>query len=69
MSTPPNTIALSVTNIPMTKMYQLIRLIFGNATSLAPIISGSTKLPRMAGTAGISTKNTIMMPCIVNSLL
>ena len=69
MSTPPNTIAPTVKMKPMTKMYQLIRLIFGNATSLAPIISGRTKLPRMAGTAGISTKNTIAMPCIVNSLL
>ena len=36
----------------MTKMYQLRRLIFGKATSLAPSISGSTKLPRIAGTAG-----------------
>ena len=50
----------------MTKMYQLRRFSFGNATSLAPIISGSTKLPRTAGTAGISTKNTIVTPCIVN---
>ncbi len=55
--------------MPMTNTYQLRRLSFGNATSLAPIISGSTKLPRIAGTAGISTKNTIMMPCIVNSRL
>ena len=53
----------------MTKTYQLRRLIFGNATSLAPSISGSTKLPRIAGTAGMRTKNTIATPCIVNSLL
>jgi uncharacterized membrane protein YfcA len=38
---------------PMRKMYQLIRLIFGKATSFAPIIRGNTKLPITAGTAGI----------------
>ena len=41
----------------------------GTPTSFAPIISGITKLPRTAGTAGISTKKTIMTPCIVNSRL
>ena len=55
--------------VPTTKTYQLRRLIFGNATSLAPSISGRTKLPRIAGTAGIRTKKTIMIPCIVNSRL
>ena len=54
---------------PMTKTYQLRRLSFGNATSFAPIISGSTKLPSIAGTAGISTKNTMITPCMVNSRL
>ena len=38
---------------PMVKMYQLRRFSLGNATSLAPIISGMTKLPSTAGTAGI----------------
>ena len=61
--------AKSVMAMPMTKTYQLMRLIFGNATSFAPIIRGRTKFPRIAGTAGIRTKNTIMMPCIVNSRL
>ena len=53
----------------MTKMYQLRRFSFGNATSFAPSISGRMKLPRIAGTAGISTKNTIATPCMVNILL
>ena len=61
--------AASVKMNPMTRQYQLSRLIFGKATSFAPIMSGITKFPRMAGTAGISTKNTIATPCIVNSRL
>ena len=51
---------------PVTKTYQLRRFSFGNATSFAPIISGITKLPSTAGTAGTSTKKTIVTPCIVN---
>ena len=50
-------------------MYQLSRLIFGNATSFAPIISGSRKLPSIAGIDGIRKKNTITTPCIVKILL
>jgi len=69
VSTPPTIIAVVVNRKPKTNTYQLRRLIFGKATSLAPIISGNAKLPRMAGTAGISTKNTMFTPCIVNSLL
>jgi hypothetical protein len=53
----------------MVKMYQLRRLSFGKATSFAPSCSGRTKFPRMAGTAGINTKNTIATPCMVNNLL
>ena len=41
----------------------------GNARSLAPSISGSRKLPSVAGIAGIRKKNTMMTPCIVNKLL
>ena len=52
MSTPPTIIAVVVKMNPMTNTYQLSRLIFGNATSLAPIISGSTKLPSIAGHRG-----------------
>jgi hypothetical protein len=41
-------------------------LIFGNATSFAPIISGMAKLPRIAGIDGMRKKNTMTMPCMVN---
>ena len=34
-----------------------------------PAASGSTKFPRIAGTAGINTKNTMATPCMVNNLL
>ena len=58
--------AARVNTNPMTKTYQLSRLIFGNATSFAPIMIGIAKLPRMAGTAGMRTKNTMATPCMVN---
>ena len=50
-------------------MYQLSRLSLGKARSLAPIISGTRKLPSTAGIAGIRKKNTMMTPCMVNSRL
>ena len=50
-------------------MYQLSRLIAGNARSLAPIMSGSRKLPSVAGIDGIRKKKIMITPCIVNSLL
>ncbi len=50
-------------------MYQLIRLIFGNARSFAPIISGIRKFPITAGIEGIRKKKTIATPCIVNMRL
>ena len=50
-------------------MYQLSRLIRGNARSLAPIISGSRKFPSVAGMDGIRKKKTMIIPCMVNSLL
>ncbi len=39
------------------------------ARSLAPIISGTRKLPSTAGIAGMRKKNTMMMPCMVNTRL
>ncbi len=50
----------------MTKMYQLIRLIFGNATSRAPIISGMQKLPSVTGIDGTRKNHTIITPCMLN---
>ena len=50
-------------------MYQLSRLIFGNARSFAPIMIGIRKLPSVAGIDGIRKKNTMMTPCIVNTRL
>ena len=49
--------------------YQLSRLSLGKATSLAPIISGITKLPRKAGIDGMRKKKIITTPCIVKTLL
>ncbi len=50
-------------------MYQLARFRRGNARSFAPTINGITKFPITAGTDGIRKKNTIVMPCMLNSLL
>ncbi len=50
-------------------MYQLIRLILGNARSFAPTMSGTRKLPNTAGTDGIKKKKIMFTPCMVNSLL
>ena len=50
-------------------MYQLARFSFGNARSFAPIMIGTRKLPSTDGMAGMRKKNTIITPCIVNSLL
>ena len=61
--------ANTVKHPPTMKMYQLARLRRGNARSRAPIISGTRKFPSVAGIEGIRKKNTMMMPCMVNSLL
>jgi len=50
-------------------MYQLSRFSRGNATSFAPIMSGSRKFPRTAGMDGIRKRNTIRIPCMVKNLL
>ena len=53
----------------MTNRYQLTRFSLGKARSRAPSINGTTKLPRVTGTAGIRKNHTITTPCMVNSLL
>ena len=50
-------------------MYQLSRLMRGKARSLAPIMIGMRKLPRVAGMDGMRKKKTITTPCMVKSLL
>jgi hypothetical protein len=50
-------------------MYQLKRLMRGNARSFAPIIMGIRKFPSVAGIDGIRKKNTMMIPCWVKVLL
>ena len=69
MSTPPITTVPMVKSEALMKMYQLIRLSRGKARSLAPIISGSRKLPNVAGMDGMRKNHTITTPWIVNSLL
>jgi hypothetical protein len=51
------------------KTYQLARFSFGNARSLAPIIMGTRKFPSVFGMEGIRKNQTMMMPCMVKSLL
>ena len=41
----------------------------GKARSLAPSMRGRRKFPRVAGTAGIRKKNTMITPWAVNILL
>src|SRR3990172_13434523 len=41
----------------------------GKAMSLAPIVKGMRKLPKAASNIGIATKKTMMVPCIVTSML
>jgi len=50
-------------------MYQLARFSLGKARSFAPIMIGMRKFPSTDGMAGMRKKNTIITPCIVNSLL
>ena len=54
---------------PAMLRYQLNRLSRGKATSGAPIISGSRKLPSVAGIDGTRKNHTITMPWKVKSLL
>jgi hypothetical protein len=46
-----------------------MRLILGNARSRAPTISGTRKLPSVAGIDGTRKKKTMITPCAVKSLL
>ena len=50
-------------------MYQLARFSLGNARSFAPSIIGIRKLPSVVGIDGIRKNQTMMIPCMVNSLL
>ena len=50
-------------------MYQLSRLILGNARSFAPIMIGIRKFPSTVGIDGIRKKKIITTPCDVNVLL
>ena len=50
-------------------MYQLSRLMRGNARSFVPIMIGSRKLPSVAGIDGMRKKKIITTPCSVKSLL
>ena len=51
------------------KIYQLVRLSFGKATSRAPSIIGKMKFPSTVGIDGIRKNHTISVPWIVKSLL
>ena len=53
---------------PAAKHQRLKAFMRGKATSRAPICSGITKLKK-AARKGMITRNTMMVPCIVNSWL
>ena len=42
---------------------------FGNAMSLAPIISGIRKLPNAPASSGMMTKKIITVACMLKSML
>ena len=63
---PPNSIELKRITAATGTIQKLTMLSQGNATSRAPIWSGITKLPSAPVTSGISTSQTIAVPCIVN---
>ena len=69
MSTAPSTIEASAREAPATHNHQLSRFSRGNATSLAPSISGRTRLPSAAGIPGMMNRKIITAPCRVNSWL
>jgi hypothetical protein len=50
-------------------MYQEKRFSLGKATSLAPIMMGSMKLPKTAGSPGITIRKIMMMPWSVKNPL
>jgi hypothetical protein len=54
---------------PAMKMYQDRRFSLGNATSFAPSMIGSTKLPNTAGIDGMRNSHTMITPCSVNARL
>ncbi len=54
---------------PAMNTYQLSRLIFGKAMSLAPIIIGTKKFPSTPGMTGIRNKKIMIVPWAVNALL
>ena len=54
---------------PSAKMYQLKRLSRGNAKSLAPIMIGMRKLPKVVGIDGIRNSQTMTTECMVKALL
>ena len=62
-------VAPSTKRPPISVRYQLARLSFGKATSGAPIISGSRKLPSVVGMSGTRKNQTMMIPCNVNTRL
>ncbi|MNX72342.1 hypothetical protein D3C86_1036940 [compost metagenome] len=49
--------------------YQLSKFKRGKARSLAPIISGSKKLPSTVGIEGMRKNQTITTPCRLNMRL
>jgi hypothetical protein len=61
--------AASVNSAPNMYRYQLSRFRRGKARSCAPIMSGTRKLPSVAGMDGMRKNHTMITPWAVNSLL
>ena len=67
---PPNAVKLSNMQMKAGHIIQYdIMLSFGNAMSLAPIISGIKKLPKAPVSQGMITKKIITVACMLKSML
>ena len=70
MPGPPPTNKEEIASVkPMTNIQKLRLLSRGNATSGAPIISGTKKFPKPPNMAGMITKNIMRTPCSVTNEL
>ena len=69
MSMPPTTSVATKSTAPPTKSQKESRFTRGKATSLAPTMSGTTKLPSADGIPGMTKRKIITAPCSVNILL
>ena len=66
---PPNSTDSMAKSAPVMNTYQEVVLSRGKARSLAPIMIGRRKFPKVAGIDGMRKNHTITTPWMVKSLL